>query len=99
MTSRERTLLAVVLTLLAGFGITVLAGNFFSRLGTLKDEVIDRDTQLAQRGAEIKREKDYLAKVESLSPRLGKWEKFSLPEGDPKPEAFETHLSLLSLQY
>ena len=100
MTARERTLLTVVLSLLAVLGTAVLAHSFFLQpLGLLKAQVLDRDTQLAKRREEIKLEQTYVKRVGELSPRLSRWEKFSLPEGDPRPEAFKTHLNLLRLQY
>lgn len=100
MTSRERTLLAAVLGLLAVLGTGLLANSvFFQPLGELKQQVSAEEVQVNKLQGEIKLEKDYVARIEKLSPRLAQWKKLSLPEGDPKPEAFKNHLNTLVIQY
>jgi len=101
MTSRERTLLTVVLSLLAGVGTIVLASSlFFQPLGEVKQQLAAEQAQIDQRLGEIRREQAYVARIKKLSPRLAQWKKLSLPGGDAsKPEAFKNHLNTLKIKY
>jgi hypothetical protein len=100
MTSRERTLLAVVLGLLAVLGVGVLANStIIQPLSNLNQQINVEETKQNGLQRDIKAEQDYVKRVQQLSPRLAQWKKLSLPEGDRKPEAFKTHLSNLSVKY
>src|ERR1700732_923760 len=101
MTTRERTLATVLLVIVVAVGgLLVAKGAFLDLMGNLDKKFADVDNQIDQRLAEIKAEESYVAAVEKLSPRLGKWEKLSLPEIDVDPkhperardkEAIKTH--------
>src|SRR6266540_209362 len=100
MTTRERNLATILLVVLVVLGIGAVANAFFLQPFTsLKGEIEKADQQLAQRETEINAETARMARIEKLNPRLAQWQKLSFPEGDPKPEAFKTHLNKLSREY
>ncbi len=100
MTTRERKLAIVLAAVVAVVGVLFLANMLFLQpRRNLTAQLNEKDRQISQRLADIKAERDRVKKIEELSPRLAKWEKISLPEGDPRPEAFKSHLGVLRVEY
>src|SRR5438105_12454833 len=100
MTERERSLVKVLLgILLLGAVVPLVNGVFLGPMRTADRQVADKETAGQARETEIRAERDYIAKIQELSPRLGEWKKLSLPEGDPSPEAFKNHLAQVQFQY
>jgi hypothetical protein len=100
MTTRERNLATVLATLVALFGIFFVANSLFLQpFNSLRAEVGEREIKKNQIKSEIKAEQTKIARIVALSPRLGKWEELSLPEGDRRPEAHKAHLSRLRVEY
>jgi len=100
MTTRERNLATILIAVVGVLGVAALANAVFLQpFNNLRGEIEKADQQLDQRDAEIKAEQNRIARIEQLNPRLTQWEKLSLPQGDPKPEAFKAHLIKLRREY
>src|SRR5438067_1965200 len=101
MTTRERNLASTLLVLLLGGGGVLLAkAVYFDQAGVLDRELKAKKTQIDTLVADIKKEREYVAGISRLSPRLGQWEKVSLPDSDAKTEAARvTHLRRMSEEY
>lgn len=100
MTSRERTLLTVVLSLLAVLFVGFVANStIIQPLSGLNHQITNEEAEHSRLEGEIRSQQNYMRRVAKLSPRLAQWRKMSLPEGDRKAEAFKTHLSNLSVKY
>ena len=100
MTARERKL-AVVLAavVIALFVVFIAKGAILDPLDELRDQISAQEDQRRNLKRDIGTEQAVSKKIADLSPRLGKWQKLSLPEGDHRPEAFQTHLTLMSVEY
>jgi len=100
MTTRERNLAMILLVVLVVLGIGIVANaTVLQPLTSVNGEIDKADLQLDQRRKEIKAETDRITRIEKLNPRLAQWQKLSLPEGDPRAEAYKAHLGKLSRDY
>src|SRR5688572_29482180 len=101
MTSRERNLALILVALLV-----IVGGGLLGKIFLL-DPYLAIQNQKAQRANEIQdnrnkidAEKKYIARVKEVSPRLGEWRKFSLPEPkESTAEAQKAHISKLRIDY
>jgi hypothetical protein len=84
MTDRERTLTVMLLVVMLGVGGMVVGWKLvyapFRDIRASSKAVSD---QIDKKQYELDAEREYISRIEKLSPRLGQWEKVSLPEADP----------------
>src|SRR5262245_36753985 len=100
MTERERRLATILMVILVGIGVLMLVNTvYFTPVGKIDKQLTDKQGQINTRLSEIKAEREYMARIKELSPRLGQWRKLSLPEGDPSSEGFKSHLNQVQIQY
>ncbi|MBI1917877.1 MAG: hypothetical protein HYS12_24545 [Planctomycetes bacterium] len=100
MTTRERNLamilIAVVAVLVAG---AVANAVILQPLNSLGDKIERAEREKYQADSDINAEKARIKRIEELNPNLANWQKLSLPEGDPKAAAFQTHLGRVKRLY
>src|SRR5687768_17155338 len=103
MTTRERNLALVLLTVLVGAGGVLLAKIFYlDPASALKAQIESKEQQVAQRDKDLAAERDKIKEIIKVNPRLAKWEKLSLPAPEspnPSPEALKSHFSRVRGEY
>jgi hypothetical protein len=101
MTAREKKLATFLLVLLLGAGGFLVGKKlYFDPSRKLAQQIREKEDQIDARIAEIKKEKEYMGAIARLSPRLGQWWKYSLPEGTGTSDAaMKAHLTTIKTEY
>jgi len=100
MTSRERNLATVLLVLLLGGGGLLLAKMIYvDPAKDVRQQLDALDLQISAKENDLRTEADYVSRIKELSPRLGRWEKISLPAGDNPQAPSDNHLATVGKKY
>jgi len=100
MTSRERNLATILLVILLLGGALLLAKLvYFDPAKDLGQQLTGLEAQINTKENDLRTEGDYISRIKELSPRLGRWEKLSLPQGDNSLTPSDNHLAQVGEKY